>query len=396
VTYYLLKARDTKKDLMCSHRVTSFFHQSIMINFTSFAAFTRKQWQRLVFFAFGCAVIVFLCFGSRPSNQLHPYVQPIKADKGPPFRGRRCSSSEISWLVSQAPIANSNCPLQTSWMQTFLEVSYSNKDAVLISIGCNRGDDLLNIMRLWSRNASYAYNAVETEYNTLFQSGRACPFPADIDPPVSNPRPAQAFCVEAMSSTSKAVYDIFQRQHWDSTIHVIHAAVSSARGEAWFPSSFIGQETMGLNEEGEMGHDLVPVITVDELVKEHKLSRVDVLSIDTEGNDAKVLLGAVHTLPLVRFLEFEYHHIGHWGQSDLQLIAELLDQFGFDCYWQGNKGQLWRLTGCWDDSFYSKRDWSNIACVKRKERGFHAVMEAIARRHLHPPHHTASAGGAWT
>ena len=337
----------------------------------------------LILVAFGLFMISFICIRLQPTNQPYLFVNPIKADKRPPFRGRRCSSSEISWIVSQEPIANSNCPLQTVWMQAFLDASYSNKDAVLVSIGCNRGDDLLNMMRVWSRNASYAYKSIEEEYNTIFQNRRACPFPDYIDPPVSNPRPVQAYCIEAMNSTSSVVQRVFRKQHWDSTIHVVQAAVSSARGKALFPVSFIGQEAMGLDTGGGgAGHELVPVITVDELVMENRLSRVDMLSIDTEGNDAKVLLGSIHTLPLVRFLEFEYHKAGHWGQSDLQLITELLDQHGFDCYWQGNQGQLWRLTGCWDDSYYSKRDWSNVACVKRKEHRFHAVMETIAHPHV--------------
>ena len=46
---------------------------------------------------------------------------------------------------------------------------------------------------------------------------------------------------------------------------------------------------------------------------------IDVLSIDTEGNDMRVLLGAARLLgaEMVRFLEFEYHNIGHWATADL-------------------------------------------------------------------------------
>jgi FkbM family methyltransferase len=341
----------------------------------------KREYQYFVKFV--CVGLVILSTILRTG--LHPakFVQPIRADEGFPFRGRRCSSSEISWIVSQDPIANSHCPSQTIWIQALLDVSLDNRNAVLISIGCNRGDDLLNMMRMWSRNTSYSYKSVEAEYTALFQHGRACPFPVGIDPPVSNPRPAQALCIEAMGSTAKAVSSIFRKQHWDSAIRVVHAAVSSARGETWFPSSFIGQETMGLDSENHREHELVKVITVDELVAtEYGLTTIDMLSIDTEGNDAKVLLGAVHTLPHVRFLEFEYHHVGHWGQSDLQLITELLDQYSFDCYWQGTQGQLWRLTGCWDNSYYSNRDWSNIACIKRTERQIHNLMETIAHPHV--------------
>ena len=43
------------------------------------------------------------------------------------------------------------------------------------------------------------------------------------------------------------------------------------------------------------------------------------LSIDTEGNDMRVLLGAVRLLgaEMIRFLEFEYHKVGHWATADL-------------------------------------------------------------------------------
>ena len=101
---------------------------------------------------------------------------------------------------------------------------------------------------------------------------------------------------------------------------------------------------------------------------------------------------------MVRFLEFEYHGVNRWARSDLQDLVDLLDQFGFDCYWQGgfgwadgvmvqNSGKLWRLTGCWDDSYYTVfRDYGsngNVACVNRDETELTDAM-----------HHSASSIGA--
>ena len=129
------------------------------------------------------------------------------------------------------------------------------------------------------------------------------------------------------------------------------------------------------------GPDTVAITTVDQIVSDFRVKEIDILSIDTEGNDVRVILGAHHSLPVVRYLEFEYHSVAHWAQSDLQDTVDLLDQYEFDCYWQGNKGQLWRLTGCWHDSYYHKRSWSNIACIKRSETIVHALMETIAQTH---------------
>ena len=61
--------------------------------------------------------------------------------------------------------------------------------------------------------------------------------------------------------------------------------------------------------------------------------------------------------------------------------VDLLDQLGFDCFWAGNAGQLWRLTGCWHDSYYAGRAWSNVACANRRERELLEAMTATATLH---------------
>ncbi len=52
----------------------------------------------------------------------------------------------------------------------------------------------------------------------------------------------------------------------------------------------------------------------------------------------------------------------------------------FDCFWTGSAGQLWRLTGCWDDSYYTQRDLSNVACASRREAALLAAMTRVAER----------------
>lgn len=104
------------------------------------------------------------------------------------------------------------------------------------------------------------------------------------------------------------------------------------------------------------------------------------MSIDTEGNDLRVLLGGIKTLASdkIKYLEFEYHNVNRWARSDLQDTIDLLDQLNFDCYWALNSGKLSRLTGCWHDSYYSERKWSNVACINRKMKKTHSKMQSLA------------------
>jgi hypothetical protein len=94
---------------------------------------------------------------------------------------------------------------------------------------------------------------------------------------------------------------------------------------------------------------------------------IDWLSIDTEGNDARVIIGATNLFlnEKIRAFEFEYHEVGHWQNASLEDLIDQIDHFGFDCYWEFNSGMLTRITGCWDHS-YNERGHSNIACAHRK------------------------------
>lgn len=286
--------------------------------------------------------------------------------------GQRCTPDQSDKIAAQDPIANSNCPNKSKWMPKYVQSARDNKDAVLMWIGCNRGDDLAEAMRIWSRNASYQTGLMEPYY-TNFYGHRSCPLDTNENVEHLTVRPVRGFCVEAMTSTFEAVNQIYNDLGWDSAVKVIHAAASSTPGIASFPRHRAGFEAFGLGSQTDEG-DAVQVVTVDVLSDRYGLKSIDILSIDTEGNDMRVIFGAVRTLPKVKYLEFEYHNVNRWSRSDLQDLIDLLDQFDFDCFWTGNSGQLWRLTGCWHDSYYSQRFWSNVACSNRNEMALHQIM----------------------
>ena len=86
------------------------------------------------------------------------------------------------------------------------------------------------------------------------------------------------------------------------TLEVIHAAGDDAAG-SWlkFPGGVPGIESLGKDERkrssARYGWTNVRATSVDELVGNYSLGTVDVLSIDTEGNDPKVLRGAAEAFP---------------------------------------------------------------------------------------------------
>jgi hypothetical protein len=115
------------------------------------------------------------------------------------------------------------------------------------------------------------------------------------------------------------------------------------------------------------------------LCTNHPPISFDYLSIDTEGNDMQVLLGAIGLLSShsIRFFEFEHHTVARWITSSLRDLIELVDSMGYDCYWTMNSGKLARLTGCWNDAYLFKR-WSNVACISRRDSKGHDFMESLA------------------
>ena len=73
------------------------------------------------------------------------------------------------------------------------------------------------------------------------------------------------------------------------------------------------------------------------VIKSHKPA-IDMILIDTEGNDPDVIKGAVKTLynKDVRCFIFEYHEVGLWQQYDLGDVISELDKLDYECYFTGS------------------------------------------------------------
>jgi len=105
----------------------------------------------------------------------------------------------------------------------------------------------------------------------------------------------------------------------------------------------------------------VPAMTVDVLVERQGLAQIDVLKIDTEGNDPGVLRGAKATLARggATVVIFEYHV--YWD-STLRDVTAQMEAHGYACYLEGKNALLKLTHGCWSPQLELKK-WSNVWCT---------------------------------
>merc|ERR1719334_1684472 len=133
---------------------------------------------------------------------------------------------------------------------------------------------------------------------------------------------------------------------------------------AQFPEGKAGHEALGVTKTGGV---VVPFVSLDALFGH--LSKVDILSIDTEGHDPEVIFAGKETLRKTRYLEFETHRDFEgtpWRSHTLKSVIDFLDDLSFDCFWINGNGQLFQITNCWHSLYEEEsKTWSNVICAKR-------------------------------
>lgn len=301
--------------------------------------------------------------------------------------GYVCTEAEIEKISGHFPLQASSCPKRL-WLAPVVEsIENPSKKSVVIVIGCNKGDDWVTYMNAFSGNATYDVSTYHSNVLMYIQNRTgtdekgarqmyACASDHEMKKVMVGKviRPVNAYCIEPLGSNVELVKSLSAYMGFDkSSAKVVQMAMNSYEGTAIFAKdASIGWEISGLNDKlGDKQPDYVKMSNLDTFVKETLPPRaiIDLVSVDTEGYDSEVILGFVRTLVnrYVRCIEFEYHQDRRWSTADLQTIITLLDLLRFDCFVQGDNGELWRLTGCWHAS-YGNRRWSNVVCINRNER----------------------------
>jgi FkbM family methyltransferase len=349
-------------------------------------------------------VLFFLFFAWRNAtlDTLFWQQAPDKAPTGHHRKGYgyRCAANMTETIAAQHPVQNSNCPELSKLIDAYIRSIPPEKHVTVVTVGCNKGYDFINLVRHWSRDEAYSAQKLREKHFLLGLRRRGVGLcnsgtkpDVDVRNHVFGTRHVSAWCFEPMAANFEILNKSFTALGYAQSVHLVHAAVSSHNAKAYFPRMKPGMESASLNHDADADSesheshlhkravfDLVDVVTLDDALGE--VDTIDHLSIDTEGNDMRVLYGAMRLLAgkRVRFLQFEYHSVNHWAHTDLSDVIDVLDQLGYDCYFAGIQGQLWRVTGCWHDS-YHKKAWSNVVCAARDEKLLHEIMEEIAAAH---------------
>lgn len=191
-------------------------------------------------------------------------------------------------------------------------------------------------------------------------------------------------CIEAMPVTARELTATANNLGWEKNFVVSNVAMGSQDGTVYFPNV---EDQVGVEGRGAMDCDAsspkrrkalrktcaqVPLLTLDTYVKQQdslRDQRIDYVSIDVEGFDHQVLMGANETLPRIGYVEFEYNWKGPWGKvgtKSMSSTIQFMKDHGFVCYWAGSHGNIWRITDCFLD-YYNLQFWSNVGCVNQRD-----------------------------
>ena len=296
--------------------------------------------------------------------------------------GATCTRGELQKIEKAEPQLKSSCP-NHFYMKYLLEASVHKDHATVMFVGCNKGEEFVSSMESWSGNTSYNVTQYsEKMLPMLTTEGRHFCNKQSVHYllPSQKLRPIRGYCMEPLQSNINLLNEVMTNMSFNmhDQIHLIRAAADAFNGNASFPATTImGKESLGLSgNEGAIfdGWSKVNLINLDSFIESEKIDTVDWLSIDTEGHDARVLLGLLNSLSKqkVRFFEFETHYKGPWIHIDLEYVTDMLDEFDYDCYWEGE--QLYRLTGCLTKKMVSKKHFANVLCILRSEMIAHKAI----------------------
>jgi hypothetical protein len=186
-------------------------------------------------------------------------------------------------------------------------------------------------------------------------------FKVDYAPPAPSAPKLRMIGVDLNNNNIKTINSIQenlakQGTLWSSRVDLslIYSGVTNFTGTITSKECDVGDEDCSLlkSKKRVKISKTLPVTTVDAIVSQLDSQKtpplgknaIDMLLIDTEGNDPLVIEGASDTLRrgLVRCLIFEYHNRGVWRETSLHRVTESVEQFGYLCYFSV-MGTLWPL-----------------------------------------------------
>jgi len=137
----------------------------------------------------------------------------------------------------------------------------------------------------------------------------------------------QSFCFEPVPSIRLDLANRISGTGYESKVRIQPQALGSVCGRAAITiEPGVGSNSLIPSRE-ELGRPLldIDVITLDMWAAEEGLTHIDLVKIDTEGNDLAVLLGATRLISerAIDVVQFEYNHRWLFSRTSLLQVFEL-------------------------------------------------------------------------
>ena len=323
-----------------------------------------------------------------------------------------CSDSCNTTQALSALLSASSCPRATSMYQAMVAADDEGARWRLtpynfMSVGCNRGEDLISFSQLFDKSGTYdhsawvkallasgmdetkdvcgATDATAQDAQQATQRGSS----GAADDAQHTHRPPNAICGEAMPRNVQLLMETRKKlpASLQSALTIVGAAfggTDETGSTISFPDCAVGTEQSGIGgtevKWAECPMKDVRMASVDAVADHRKMPTLDALFVDTEGHDPMVLEGATTLLSkgAVRYVEFEVHRDledTSWATTTLDSVVTSLDTNNYACYWMG-PGHLTSLSDCYLPAYDAHAEaltWSNVACVNRADRWYKVV-----------------------
>ena len=314
---------------------------------------------------------------------------------------RPLSSAHVVWMVPLSSLVrsgrHSNCPSDI-WHDRAAPILASSTDAsgdvVMLNVGANKGFNLAEWMQRYT-----SADVSNKRWHTLMmkRAEPACELQCcgvclvchrKRIRQVTSAR-LQLHAFELQPSNERLLRQLVALTQAPVEVH--GAAVSNASGLVYTrDSGRPGYESVSATRMPKTSrHSIVRnVTTVDAFLSSRRLTRIALVSIDTEGWDAFVMRGMERSLraKAIDAFEFEYTRAWkpHFGEHALAEHLRWLDDLGYTCFWQGNRGALAQANGgCWREEDHGRLShrWSNLVCAHRPDllAAFRATSTRQAR-----------------
>lgn len=139
------------------------------------------------------------------------------------------------------------------------------------------------------------------------------------------------------------------------TIIVNECAVGAEAATLKLHTDWEGSWLASLVDRGDVKNAIsydVPVVSIDDYCKEKSIHEIDILKIDVEGYELKVLEGAENMLPHVSALLFEFSHANVYSRTFFLDFWNFLTPIGFKIALLDNTGGLTppiaEYSGAWE------------------------------------------------